>query len=190
MNVVGQLKDSKLKEEDFASMMQMLNDPTDSKTKPNWKSSVIIYTSRTHSQLTQAMRELKNSDYCDVEAVSLGSRDQLCINSEVMKEGKTATERNALCQMKVKKKQCKYREGVDKVAKSSQVAEIPVKDIEDLVKLGHACHTCPYYLSREIASSADVIFMPYNYLLDQKILKAFKINLNEAIIILGKLLIN
>ncbi len=27
---------------------------------------------------------------------------------------------------------------------------------------------CPYYMSRERYQTADVIFMPYNYLLDHK----------------------
>ena len=28
---------------------------------------------------------------------------------------------------------------------------------------------CPYYLARELKSQADVIFMPYNYILDIKV---------------------
>lgn len=28
---------------------------------------------------------------------------------------------------------------------------------------------CPYYLARELKSDADVIFMPYNYILDIKV---------------------
>jgi hypothetical protein len=41
-----------------------------------------------------------------------------------------------------------------------------VADIEDLVTLGKMHETCPYYLSKELQTSADVIFMPYNYLID------------------------
>ena len=29
---------------------------------------------------------------------------------------------------------------------------------------------CPYYLARELKAQADVIFMPYNYILDVKVL--------------------
>jgi len=38
-------------------------------------------------------------------------------------------------------------------------------DIEELHKLGKKHNFCPFYMSRELYQSADVIFMPYNYLL-------------------------
>lgn len=151
-----------------------------------WHSPKIIYTSRTHSQLTQAMRELKNSAYSNMTAVSLGSRDQLCINTEVLSEGKTSAERSNLCQVKVKKRLCSFRERSDKVMGRAEVVNMPIKDIEDLVTIGKKCKACPYYLSRDLATNADIVFMPYNYLLDAKILKSFKINLNGAVIILDE----
>ncbi len=46
-------------------------------------------------------------------------------------------------------------------------AEAP--DIEELVRLGSAGGPCPFYLSRDMASTADIVFMPYNYLVDAKI---------------------
>lgn len=41
----------------------------------------IVYTSRTHSQLSQTIKELRNTAYAARICV-LGSRDQLCIHPE------------------------------------------------------------------------------------------------------------
>ncbi|KAG5673468.1 hypothetical protein PVAND_003513 [Polypedilum vanderplanki] len=186
VHIIDQLKDTQYSKNDVSKMVYLYNNPQDKNNKRQWNTPTIIYTSRTHSQLTQAVQELKNSDYRNVESVSLGSRDQLCINQDVLKEGKTSSEKNNLCQLKVRKKQCKFREGIDRTAQLPKVAEIPVKDIEDLVELGKSCNACPYYLSRELAKKADIIFMPYNYLLDPKILKAFQVDLKDAIVILDE----
>lgn len=151
-----------------------------------WTPPKIIYTSRTHSQLTQAVKELKNSAYNNVLAVSLGSRDQLCINSEVIKEAKSSSEKNTLCLVKIRKRGCSYKERNDKVASRTEVVSMPIKDIEDLVTIGNKCRACPYYLARDLAQQADVIFMPYNYLLDARILKNFQLDLTGAVIILDE----
>lgn len=55
----------------------------------------IIYASRTHSQISQAIQELKRSGYGHMRAAVIGSRDQLCINSEVMKETTNAAKVNS-----------------------------------------------------------------------------------------------
>lgn len=46
----------------------------------------VIYASRTHSQLAQAMQELKKTSYNGLKAVTLGSREQLCVHPDVKKE--------------------------------------------------------------------------------------------------------
>lgn len=43
----------------------------------------IVYSSRTHSQLSQAMQELKNTAYSGMRAIVIGSREQLCIHPDV-----------------------------------------------------------------------------------------------------------
>jgi Fanconi anemia group J protein len=41
-----------------------------------------------------------------------------------------------------------------------------VWDIEDLVQMGKKKRGCPYYTSRGLSEEADIIFCPYNYLID------------------------
>lgn len=50
-------------------------------------------------------------------------------------------------------------------------------DIEDLVKVGRKKTFCPYYMARELRQDADIIFLPYNYLLDPKSRKAHGVEL-------------
>ena len=46
----------------------------------------ILYCSRTHSQITQFINELKRTEFCKkVRVVSLGSRKTLCINETLKK---------------------------------------------------------------------------------------------------------
>ena len=40
-------------------------------------------------------------------------------------------------------------------------------DIEDLHKLAKRKKFCPYYLSKMRAEKADIVLMPYNYLIDE-----------------------
>ena len=42
---------------------------------------------------------------------------------------------------------------------------------------------CPYYALKDRANSADIIFMPYNYLVDPEIRFLLKFDLNNAVII-------
>ena len=56
-----------------------------------------------------------------------------------------------------------------------------VLDIEDLVKMGKKKVFCPYYMARELKRDADIIFMPYNYLLDPKTRKAHGVELEVSL---------
>lgn len=49
---------------------------------------------------------------------------------------------------------------VDPFLKSHPDANSEPLDIEDLVSLGKSGGPCPYFLSREMATNADIIFMP------------------------------
>uniref|UniRef100_A0A8C1QFP4 Regulator of telomere elongation helicase 1 n=1 Tax=Cyprinus carpio TaxID=7962 RepID=A0A8C1QFP4_CYPCA len=85
----------------------------------------IIYASRTHSQLTQVINELKNTSYRPKICV-LGSREQLCINQEVMRHESNHIKVH-ICRAKVSSRSCK---STDKEIMNS------ILDVEDLVKTG------------------------------------------------------
>ncbi|CAJ1966607.1 unnamed protein product [Cylindrotheca closterium] len=45
---------------------------------------------------------------------------------------------------------------------------------------------CPYYMSRALKSHADLIFAPYNYILDASIRKSMQISLKDSIVVLDE----
>uniref|UniRef100_A0A8C6VDW4 Regulator of telomere elongation helicase 1 n=1 Tax=Naja naja TaxID=35670 RepID=A0A8C6VDW4_NAJNA len=143
----------------------------------------IIYASRTHSQLAQVIGELKNTVYRPKVCV-LGSRDQLCIHPEVKKQQNNHMQIH-LCRMKVSSRSCHFYNNVEEKSTEKDLID-PILDIEDLVKNGNKHRVCPYYLSRSLKQQADIIFMPYNYLLDSKSRRAHNLDLKGAVVILDE----
>lgn len=45
---------------------------------------------------------------------------------------------------------------------------------------------CPYYNQSERAKDADIIFMPYNYLLDSSMRRNFSLDISRSIIIIDE----
>ncbi|XP_018604601.2 regulator of telomere elongation helicase 1 isoform X2 [Scleropages formosus] len=125
----------------------------------------IIYASRTHSQLTQVINELKNTTYRPKVCV-LGSREQLCINPEVMRQESNHVKVH-MCRAKISSRSCIFYNNVEEKSTDKELVN-SILDVEDLVKAGNKNRVCPYYLSRSLKQQADIIFMPYNYLLDPK----------------------
>jgi len=143
----------------------------------------IIYSSRTHSQLSQAVSELARTSYRYMKVAILGSRDQLCVNPAVM-EAPTSREKLHMCQARVKAKTCIFKTNVEKAKEDRiELRDNTIMDIEDLHKLGAKHSFCPYYMSRELYQSADIIFLPYNYLLEDSIRNSLDIDFNGAVII-------
>ena len=63
-------------------------------------------------------------------------------------------------------------------------AERPIPDMEDFKLDAEKRHgLCPFYYAREIQASSDVLFLPYNYLLDPKARRALNIDLRRDVII-------
>ena len=107
----------------------------------------IVYSSRTHSQLNQACNELKNSYYKFCSTVTIGSRDQLCINNEV-KNLESVSAKNQTCRYKVKNNLCNYHHNYERKVSELGFDGSKVYDIEDLLKFGNENKACPYYMAK------------------------------------------
>lgn len=59
-------------------------------------------------------------------------------------------------------------------------------DIEDFVKIGKEEKLCPYYHQTNRVSEADIVFMPYNYLIDRSTQRNFGIRLDHSIVIIDE----
>lgn len=140
----------------------------------------IIYASRTHSQLTQVVDELKHTSYKPAMTL-LGSRQQLCVHPEVSKL--QGTVQNHACAAKTTARTCKYRENLNGWSAEKHVLRHSILDIEDLVSIGKSENICPYYWQMDNRNDADILFMPYNYLLSSDIRTRLNLQLNNAIII-------
>ena len=166
--------------------------------------SVILYASRTHSQLTQVVGEMRATRYRPKHAI-LGSREQLCVHPRVKTKGATSADINAGCSKLSKERKCRFKNnlegftvpnnepgaggrdggGCGSGGGSSSSAHQPILDLEELQTLGTERKVCPFYLTRGNVKEAEIIFLPYNYLLDPDIRTGTlaEVNLAESVII-------
>lgn len=77
-----------------------------------WSMPKVIYASRTHSQLSQAMQESKRTSYNHVSVAVLGSRDQLCVHPEVARE-QNSSNKIHMCQAKIRSRSCYFYNNVE-----------------------------------------------------------------------------
>ncbi|KAJ1513883.1 Fanconi anemia group J protein [Coelomomyces lativittatus] len=149
-------------------------------TTPSKRVSKIYYTSRTHKQLTQVIKELKNNTVYRPRMTVLGSRNQYCIHEPVMK----SSNRDEACQKQVKEHTCPYYLNVRSLRFCKSLPK--VWDIEDLKQMGSTTFGCPYFAARQLVEDALLIFCPYNYLIDPIIRNALEIDLTDCIIIIDE----
>ncbi|KAI8880305.1 hypothetical protein K501DRAFT_191579 [Backusella circina FSU 941] len=145
----------------------------------------IFVGSRTHKQITQLVDELKENTTYRPRMTVLASREHLCVHPKVSKSSTKADDCNAL----LDKKKCIYAHNTHKIVRHSDLKTSKrVWDIEDLVKLGKSpqIRGCPYYASRKLYEGAEIIFCPYNYIIDPIIRSALDIQIKNAIVIIDE----
>uniref|UniRef100_A0A8C9UE86 DNA 5'-3' helicase n=1 Tax=Serinus canaria TaxID=9135 RepID=A0A8C9UE86_SERCA len=167
-------------------------DPSHTKKKENGDRLCvpkIFFGTRTHKQITQISRELKRTAYSCVPMTILSSRDYTCIHPVVS----NSSNRNEMCVELLEGKHgksCSYYHGVHKLSEHHALQPATglyqAWDIEDLVRLGRKLRACPYFAARELMVGADIVFCPYNYLLDPQIRDSMDINLKDQVVILDE----
>ncbi|KAL1551550.1 RNA helicase [Salvia divinorum] len=169
----------------------------------------IYFCSRTHSQLSQFMKELRKTKFgSELKVVCLGSRKNLCINEEVLKLG-GSNRINEKCSMlqknkkneasKMKKLSSGKRVRVNKSSSgcpmlrrkkieefASEVIQMEALDIEDLVHIGRDIGGCPYYGSRKMLPAADLVVLPYQSLLSKSSRESLGLNLKDSVIMIDE----
>ncbi|KAJ4388199.1 ATP-dependent DNA helicase chl1 [Gnomoniopsis smithogilvyi] len=171
----------------------------------------IYYTSRTHSQLSQFIAELRRPNFPSslpqelnsrrnqdevidqesVKQIPLSSRQKLCINPSVAKLGSLVAinDKCSELQKPKAKEKCPFVPNSDNLTQTHQfrdeaLATLP--DIEDLHELGTKHQVCPYYASRVAIPSAEVITLPYPLLLQETAREALGIKLEGNVVIVDE----
>lgn len=154
----------------------------------------IFYASRTHSQLTQFVNEIKRTTFAKstdgppVKVVSLASRANMCVNPEVtkLKDPNAINERcTEMSRETSKDKRCPFVKPKQLQALKESILT-SVQDIEDITRQGRYVGACPYYASRFAVTEAEVVVLPYNNLLHQETRKASNLDLKDNVIIVDE----
>ncbi|CAN0265650.1 unnamed protein product, partial [Phaeothamnion confervicola] len=114
----------------------------------------------------KVVRELKRTVYRPRLSL-LGSREQLCVH-ETVSTMKGAGMNNA-CGALVKGRRCKFHLNLTEGGLSHP------DGVQDIEELGKRQTFCPYYYGRGEAAQADLVLMPYNYLLDPSLRRTVKV---------------
>ncbi|GFY97034.1 RAD3-like DNA-binding helicase protein [Actinidia rufa] len=170
----------------------------------------IYFCSRTHSQLTQFIKELRKTVFASqLKVVCLGSRKNFCINEEVLKLGNSTRINERCLELQKRKKddvskmknlgsggrirRTKASSGCPMLRKQnlqtqfrSEIYQEGALDIEDIVRLGSRIGTCPYYGSRSMVPAADLVVLPYQSLLSKSSRESLGLNLKNSIVIIDE----
>lgn len=156
------------------------------------KRTRIYFASRTHSQLAQLASELRQCPEALTQGSSmtiLGSRNQYCVNGKITRARRfaSAAARNEECRrlLSANGPGCIYNKPNVAMRLRAALHET-VWDIEDLVQAGKRVRCCPYFGSREMSETADLVFTPYNYLFDPLVREAMCIDLKQAVLVIDE----
>ncbi|XP_061197315.1 Fanconi anemia group J protein homolog [Saccostrea echinata] len=146
----------------------------------------IYFGTRTHKQIAQIIRELKKTAYREVKMTILAAREHTCIHPAVSQmRGK-----NEGCKELLDGPGCKFNDRLKRIPATQDFVKkhglTEAWDIEDFVGLSKTLKVCPYFATRGLRSGADIVFCPYNYLIDPVIRDTMEIQLKGQVVILDE----
>ncbi|KAJ1971307.1 ATP-dependent DNA helicase chl1 [Dimargaris xerosporica] len=163
-----------------------------SATDPDFEPTKVLIASRTHSQLTQLVREIRKTDYAaSAKVIPLGSRKSLCINERVQRLNPIQHVNDTCldCQKKTTPahRRCPYFPAEPgQLTQFQDHALAEVHDIEDLVTLGKQLKVCPYYGARAAIHDSQIVTLPYNMLLQRSTREALGIDVKDQVVIIDE----
>lgn len=125
----------------------------------------IVYSSRTHSQLSNVITELKKTRFTP-RVAHIASRKLLCINHHINKYDNFLITR--LCHNLRSKKQCPYGLDENLMSNSNKVLTA-CQDIEEYIEACANHMICPYFAAQINSEHADLILTPYSYIVDPNV---------------------
>ncbi|KAF7185625.1 ATP-dependent DNA helicase chl1 [Pseudocercospora fuligena] len=171
----------------------------------------VVFCSRTHSQLSQFVGELKRVSLPpglppednpgeqalkvteEVKHLTLGSRKNLCINPKVNKLSSQTAINERCIELQQSNtaadKKCSFlpnKDQQDLVLDFRDHALSRIRDIEDLAKLGSKLELCPYFASRAGIGPAEMVTLPYPLLLQKSAREALGISLKRHVVVIDE----
>uniref|UniRef100_A0A667YSY2 ATP-dependent DNA helicase DDX11 n=1 Tax=Myripristis murdjan TaxID=586833 RepID=A0A667YSY2_9TELE len=162
----------------------------------------IYYCSRTHSQLAQFVHEVQKSPFSqEISLVTLGSRQNLCINEEVRRLGSIQRINDRCLELQKNKQEKQHHEEGVKRKRGPAKSVCPyhgaaalqqlrdevlgkVHDIERLLTLGRETHACPYYATRFAVPPAQLVVLPYQMVLHEATRRAAGVQLKGQVVLI------
>lgn len=202
INETGEDKDMLL---DDGHSLDVDNDDGLNDLREEYSDLKIYFCSRTHSQLSQFVKEINKTVYrTELRVTSLSSRQNYCINDAVnrlknislinekcvelsrnTKKTKTDENNRTVKKQKSNNTRCPYKSEANiEILKNEILSHI--HDIEEVVSESKSLKACPYYSSRAAVKHAQMVVIPYNLLLHKSTREMSQINLKDSIIVIDE----
>ncbi|XP_069358195.1 ATP-dependent DNA helicase DDX11 isoform X1 [Maniola hyperantus] len=194
------VEESQNKDDESDSEETCLDDENGSSTK-------IYISSRTHSQLSQFVGEIKRTEFSNsTRVVTLASRHHYCINSDVTKLKNVNLVNERCLDMQKSKTKSTSVGDEGKVLKKTRTSRcnacpyynqnnitrlkeqllVDIMDMEDIVKTGKQLKACPYYASRMALDDAEVVLISHAGIVSSGARSGVSLKLQDNILILDE----